>query len=154
MDWVRRHLRAGTTAWLLGYAASFTALVPHDCCEAHAHRGAASHAEHAAAEAPCHETAAPAPAVGDHCPMPAHDATGAACPMHGGAAAAPAEDCRFTGVCNVPAAALSAVVMSAAVPVTAFTLSTPVLALAPPLLVEERLVSRVRPPDSPPPRRS
>ena len=48
---VRRHLRRGVTAWLLCHALAFSALVPRDCCAAHAHA-------HRDAGAPaCHELA-------------------------------------------------------------------------------------------------
>lgn len=157
MTWVRRHLRAGTTAWLLAYAVSFVALVPRDCCAAHAHRPAAGAAA-AHAAPPCHEAAETTPPAavedGAHCPMPAHGSEGAACPMHGGraGAAAPSGDCMLAGVCNVPAAALAVVVMNAAVPASLFSFSAPVPSTAPTLPTDERLLSRLTPPDAPPPR--
>lgn len=157
MTWVRRHLRAGTTAWLLAYAVSFVALVPRDCCAAHAHRGAAGDgAAHAAP--PCHDAAETAPTAavedGAHCPMPAPMSDGAACPMHGGhtGAAAASGDCTIAGVCNVPTAALAVVVMNAAVPITLFSLDVPAPTTASTPLAAERLLSRLTPPDAPPPR--
>ena len=143
MRTVRRHLRRGVTAWLVCHVLAFSALVPRDCCAAHAH------ARHpgAAEAAPCHEEAAPAP--GAHCEMGAED--GAACPMHAGSGATEAE-CVMTGVCNAPGAALAAVLMQAAVPALPFTL-TPALATTPtPRALPVTLVSLLLSPASPPPR--
>lgn len=162
MIFVRRHLRRGVVAWLLCHALTFTALLPRDCCAAHAHAAvtATSHAEHGAASAapaaddapPCHETAAatpaPAPADGDHCAMAAHD--GAACPMHRpGAAAAP---CAMSGGCHAPESALAAVVLQSAVLVhTTQPVPLPAVAsvLRPPDVSARSLAT---PPDAPPPR--
>jgi hypothetical protein len=151
MRQVRRHLRRGVAGWLLAHALTFTALLPRDCCDAHAH---AAHGDHAA---PAAETAAPAcheaeadaaPGPDAHCEMA--PAEGAACPMHGQVPIAP--DCAMTGVCGAPAAMLQAVLMQPAVPVAQATFA--------PILLEELVVhvapaaprSLAQPPDAPPPR--
>lgn len=148
MTVVRRHLRRGVTAWLLCHALTFTALVPRDCCAAHAD---AADVDAGAETPPCHETAAPAetPAPFAHCDMAA--AEGAACPMH--AAEMPATDCSMTGVCHAPEAALAAVLLHAAVAVPPFTLASHSAAG---VLVADAAVSPASlaiPPDAPPPRR-
>jgi hypothetical protein len=152
MRQVRRHLRRGVAGWLLAHALTFTALLPRDCCAAHAHAAHGDHAAQAAeAAAPaCHETGADAatPAPGAHCEMAPAD--GAACPMHDRAPLAP--DCAMTGICGAPVAMLQAVLMQPAVPVAQTTFA--------PLLVEELVVhgapaaprSLAQPPDAPPPR--
>lgn len=162
MTLVRRHLRRGVVAWLACHVLAFTALVPRDCCAAHAHADVpAAHAAHHEAAAPattepppCHEmtgetpAAASAPASGDHCDMPSSD--GAACPMHR-AGAAPA-DCSMTGVCHAPEAALAAVLWQAAVPPAAPIVLTPAVAAVDRVVVAISSRALARPPDSPPPR--
>jgi len=144
MNLVRRHLRRGVAAWLFCHALTFTALVPRDCCAAHAH--GADWAAAASGEAPCHEAAAPAP--GAHCEMAAED--GAACPMH--AAPVSSSDCALTGSCQAPAAALAAVLLQAAVLVPATSYAPHVLpvTVSPPPDVSAR--SLATPPAAPPPR--
>lgn len=158
---VRRHLRRGVVAWLVCHVLTFTALVPRDCCAAHAHGrvttpsastpgGAAASAT---AEPPCHEAAAavaPAPAAeGDHCDMPHAD--GAACPMHRGGAAG-AAGCRLSGVCHAPDAALAAVLWQAAVAPAAPIVPAPAVATVDRVVVAPSSRALVLPPDSPPPR--
>lgn len=123
MSAVRRHLRRGVVAWLVCHALTFTALMPRDCCAAHAH---AARAE-----------AAP---EGD-----------AACPMHDGAA--PAAACAMAGVCQAPGAALAAVLLQAAVlePVAHVTPHLVPLARPQPRTAPPRTL--LTPPDAPPPRR-
>jgi hypothetical protein len=149
MRLVRRHLRGGVTAWLLGHALTFTALVPRDCCAAHAH---AAHGDHQAAAVesdapPCHDSA-PATAPGAHCEMAAAD--GAACPMHARVPQAP--DCTMTGVCGAPAAMLQAVLMQPAVPAAPTTLAPLLLAEAVSHPAAPAPRSLASPPDAPPPR--
>lgn len=161
MSLVRRHLRRGVVAWLVCHVLTFTALVPRDCCAAHAHAAVApSGASHHAAAAapadapPCHEMGAeapapaPEPAMGDHCDMPASD--GAACPMH--RAGAPAAGCAMTGVCHAPDAALAAVLWPAAVTPVTPALPLPAVATVPPLAVATSSIALAVPPDAPPPR--
>lgn len=124
---VRRHLRAGVAAWLVCHALTFSALLPRDCCAAHAH------AAHAAAPTP-------------------DDASGNPCPMHH--APAPAQDdCRLAGACNAPAAALSAVLLQSGTPPAPLCLLpdvwTPRVRSIP---SAERPLALSAPPDPPPPR--
>jgi hypothetical protein len=149
MRLVRRHLRRGVAAWLLGYALTFTALVPRDCCAAHAH---AAHGDHEAAAAesaapPCHD-AVLATTPGAHCKMAATD--GAACPMHG--RVPQAADCTMTGVCGAPAAMLQAILMQPAVPAAPATFAPLVLAEAVSHAATPSPRSLATPPDAPPPR--
>jgi hypothetical protein len=148
MSVVRRHLRRGASLWLVYYALTFTALVPRDCCAAHAH-AAESHdgaSEESAGAPPCHETAETS-SGGGHTEMPVD---GAACPMH--AAGTMPADCEMSGVCDAPEAALAAILLQWAVPVSATTLPQP--------LIEGDLyrggnvsaASLAIPPDAPPPR--
>lgn len=151
MRLIRRQLRRGVVAWLACHALTFTALVPRDCCAAHAH-GRAAHeppVESAAAEtgAPCHEAAA-TPAPEAHCDMATAD--GAACPMHR-PGAAPA-DCRMSGVCHAPDAALAAVIWQAGIPPSVAEATAPVAARLAAAPVVERSIARAIPPDLPPPR--
>jgi hypothetical protein len=161
MSFVRRHLGRGVTAWLLCHALTFTALVPRDCCAAHAHAtdGPAATHDHAAMAgpageadaAPCHEAAAPVaatPAPGDHCDMPASD--GAACPMHR-SGAMPA-DCAMTGVCHAPEAALAAVLWQAMPAPAAPAVATPGAVTVASRAAHVSLTSLAVPPDAPPPR--
>lgn len=154
MTFVRRHLRRGVTVWLMCHALAFTALVPRDCCAAHAHAAPEQAGSEAGAEpAPCHDLPA-APAPGTHCEMAAAD--GAACPMHRSpqpsASTPSASDCAMSGSCQAPAAALAAVMLQAAVLVPALEV-TP---LADPQTARASLDVSARslaiPPDSPPPR--
>ncbi len=59
MTAVRRHLRAGAVAWLVCHALAFSALVPRDCCAAHAHAARESAPADDAA-CPMHDAAPPA----------------------------------------------------------------------------------------------
>lgn len=122
MSAVRRHLRRGVVAWLVCHALTFSALVPRDCCAAHAHA--------AAAEA----------ASGD----------GAACPMHGGPAPAPA--CAIGGTCQAPGAALAAVLLQAAVLEPVAHVLPHLLPEARPHPRAAATRTLASPPDAPPPR--
>ena len=153
MSLFRRHLRRGVVVWLACHALTFTALVPRDCCAAHAHAATSSPGDTAGeVDAPCHEmaaaTPAPPPVTDDHCDMPASD--GAACPMH--RAGASPVSCAMTGVCHAPEAALASVLWQAAVAPSAPQLVTPVAALAPRPAIAAPSLALAVPPDSPPPR--
>lgn len=132
---LRRHLRVFAVIWLMFQVASLSALVPRDCCSAHT---TAAKACHAVAAVP-------------QCPM--HAASGHACPMHQGDHAAPAPaDCRLTGGCSGPMAALVALLSNHGILPTAALASPadrfqPVAAAAP-----GNVIVRLAPPDSPPPR--
>jgi hypothetical protein len=152
---VRRHLRFGVATWLACHVLAFSALLPRDCCAAHAHGTAApagaEHAGHdmaAMSEHAHHQAAAPVHAEGAACPM--RGADGTPCPMHDGAAAPAA--CQMTGVCNQPAAALAAVLMQAAVPTPPFALVPRAAHVVVSRSADEQRLSLALPPDSPPPR--
>jgi hypothetical protein len=134
---VRQHLRLWAVLSLVAQSAWLFALVPADCCAAHTP---------AAEERSCHETVQVT-----HCPM--KDSTGAACPMHQPGHAHPAaDDCRLTGTCSGPMSAFISLLSAHAV------LSEPIGVLSPLSTVQlaldttEQLVSRLVPPDAPPPR--
>lgn len=138
----RRRMRLWVAAWLMVQAASLFALVPRDCCAAH--RPAAS------VEPPsCHEKIAAL-----MCPMRAADGT--PCPMHrGGHGDAEQEShkkCSIRGTCAGPMAALFRLLSDPGV----FDGSLIVLpgvdagSVAP--VTQENLVTRLTPPDPPPPR--
>ncbi|MGD9904853.1 MAG: hypothetical protein AB7U83_15420 [Vicinamibacterales bacterium] len=154
---VRRHLRLGAATWLVCHALAFSALLPRDCCAAHAHSGAAAfdlgadHSAHgqAAADEHAHHAQPGSAADGAACPMRAADGT--ACPMHDGAGAAPVS-CQMTGVCNQPAAALAAVLIQAAVPPAGVALAAPPAARVRVSSLADQPRSLATPPDSPPPR--
>lgn len=121
---VRRHLRAGVAAWLLCHALTFSALLPRDCCAAHAHAASAA----------------------------ADDAAGDDCPLHHAPAPA-ADDCRLSGACNAPAAALSAVLLQSGTPRPPVGLAPDVwTARAHTIPPAERPLALPAPPDAPPPR--
>ena len=160
MACLRRNLRVFVTTWLMFQVAWLTALVPRNCCAAHR-----------PAEKSCHESAA-----ATHCPM--RDATGRPCPMHRGHAghdspepdpaehhhqtlgsahhtqtpSAPSSDCRLSGVCDGPMAALFALLSNHGILPEATEALPSVAArqVAPP--VHESLTGRFEQPDSPPPR--
>lgn len=56
MTFVRAHLRTSAVAWLVCHVLMFSAVVPRDCCAAHAH------AEASASAPSCHD-ATPSPAA-------------------------------------------------------------------------------------------
>jgi hypothetical protein len=68
MKALRRRLRLAVTLWLVFQVVSLSALVPLDCCDAHAPANVARQER-------CHETP-----ESPYCPMRARD--GKACPMH------------------------------------------------------------------------
>jgi hypothetical protein len=156
---VRQHLRLGAATWLVCHALAFSALLPRDCCAAHAHgsasgtAGAADHSAHGVSPATGghdhHATPVAEHADGANCPMRGPDGT--PCPMHSGDAASPAA-CQMTGVCNQPAAALAAVLMQAAVPPSAFTLVPRNFVAWAAGRADQHPHALAVPPDSPPPR--
>ncbi|MGE0360976.1 MAG: hypothetical protein AB7H93_14570 [Vicinamibacterales bacterium] len=155
---VRRHLRLGAATWLMCHVLAFSALLPRDCCAAHAHAAPVAAVDHSAhsghampAAAAGHEHhAAAVPDEGAACPMRAAD--GAPCPMHdGGGSTAPAT-CQMTGVCNQPAAALAAVLLQSAVPPVVFALLPAETAVTLAAAADGQPLALAVPPDSPPPR--
>lgn len=123
MALIRRHLRRGVVAWLVCHALTYTALVPRDCCAAHAHAARAN-----------------AVSVDD-----------AACPMHEGGAT-PSGPCAIAGTCQAPGAALAAVLLQAAVlePVAHVRVHLRPIAGTRPGTTSTRTLAT--PPDAPPPR--
>lgn len=138
---VRRHLPRVVVSWLFCYAIAFTAVVPRDCCAAHAR--AAHHSPDAATHDSTHAShAVPSHA---HCQMAEHDA--AACPMH-----QPAAPCLMTGACDTPTAILQAVLLGPAV-LSAPETFVPLTAPSPWLPSRHaQPVSLAIPPDAPPPK--
>ena len=153
---VRRHLRFGAATWLICHVLAFSALLPRDCCAAHAHGATAAtgdaidHSAHGMAASAEHADhgAVPDHAEGASCPMPGPD--GAPCPMHS-SGATPA-GCQMTGVCNQPSAALAAVLMPAAMPSPVFALLPRGAELVDARSADEQPHTLALPPDSPPPR--
>lgn len=93
MLFIRRQLSAWSITWLLCQVASLCALLPPECCAAHA--AAAESSEE------CHK----APGADAQCPM--HDAAGQPCPMHQADGAGLADRaCSMRGLCDGPAVAL------------------------------------------------
>jgi hypothetical protein len=147
---LRHRLRVFVAAWLVLQAASFSALVPRDCCSAHR-----------PAMKACHE-----PAAAPHCPVQA--ASNARCDMHRevsspqahGVAAqshrenpAPGQSkCRMTGGCRGPLAALFSLLSNHGIlsqePSPIRAPDAQLVALA----ASENLLEKRLPPDPPPPR--
>jgi hypothetical protein len=128
---LRRHVRLIAIAWLVFQAASFSTLVPRDCCAAH---------RPVPARADCHETAPPAT------PADAH------ANHHGGAASEDDDACTLGGVCDGPMAGFLSQLSLHGV-LTDPLQVTPALAEGRfAARARENLVARLVPPDSPPPR--
>ena len=141
MTSIRLGLRLAATIWLGLQVVSLSALVPRDCCAAH--RRAVKSAEPA-----CHRAAA---AV--QCPMRAADGT--PCPMHRGAGASDAHqssDCAVRGSCSGPMAPLLAQLSNYGILTDVFHLHPDVYAESSGAVAREQLVTRLSPPDTPPPR--
>jgi hypothetical protein len=97
MHRVRRYLTVGSWLWLSLQLASWSALIPVDCC--------AEHRTASGAGAGCHE-----PRPGDACPM--RGANGQACPMHSGPGSSE-QACKMRGTCNQPSVALASLMRDA-----------------------------------------
>jgi hypothetical protein len=124
---VRRRLRLYVAAWLLLQAASLSALVPRDCCAAHAHQRVATVEE-----------------------------PGSLCPLHraesGEAGTEPANRCSMRESCAGPASTLFTLFSSQGVlpdPLVIQPADGASLVTATP---REQLVCRLSSPDPPPPR--
>jgi hypothetical protein len=126
MRTIRRRIRTWTFAWLVFQAASLSALVPRDCC--------AAHAEHASHAAPPEQ----APAGAAHCPM--HEAP------------APQPECSLRTACNGPMRALPAVWASPAPMPASIALSVDTGSSSLVRVKERRIVSFDLLADTPPPR--
>lgn len=117
-------------AWLLCHVASYSALLPRDCCAAHAHRPAA---------------------VQD---VGKKGAT-VTCDMHHAeAAAAPAAEpeCSLRGTCAGPMAALASLFSNQGILPAAVVLTPASSTETTPSRLRENVVSLFLSPDSPPPR--
>lgn len=139
MSRVRHKLRLFVTVWLAFQAASFSALVPASCCAEH----------QVAAKTSCHE-----PPPDTHCPM--QSAEGVRCPMHQGHhdQSAPAQPpaCSLRGSCGGPMAALVTLISTSGILADAVSVSPAIEAARVPAAAAERLVSKLVPPEAPPPR--
>ena len=142
MAFLRGKLRLFATTWLVFQAACLSALVPRECCAAHR-----------VSEKRCHESA---PAA--RCPMRAVDGT--ACPMHRTADAsehshhapsAPA-DCRLTGICAGPMAALFTLLSNHGVLPESSTALPGAALRSVAIVIHDDVIGRYQPPESPPPR--
>jgi hypothetical protein len=142
MTTIRRRLRFWVAAWLVFQVASLSALVPRACCVAY--RAAATDKE-----PDCHGNSA-----ASHCPMPAADGT--PCPMHQSghhdAGEASSDRCSMRATCDGPVAALFALLSNYGVLSDSYVMSPDVHAGSVSLQTRETLISRLAPPDSPPPR--
>ena len=130
----RQRLRVFALAWLVFQAASFSAVVPRDCCAAH--RPAAKS---------CHE---PQPAT--HCPMQASN--GARCPMHRGHDGGESPACQLRGSCGGPMSALVTLLATHGILSDPPSISPAIDAQIVSAIDAERLVAKRTPPDPPPPR--
>jgi hypothetical protein len=125
---LRKHLRLWTSAWLVCQIATYSALLPRDCCAAHAHR---AKPVEAAQESP----------------------DGATCAMHHAEPdPKPVEECSWRGTCGGPLSALAALfahqgILPASVVVAR---ETPSAALS--VQPRERAASHLIQPDPQPPR--
>jgi hypothetical protein len=142
MTTLRRRLRLWAVAWLVCQTALLVAFVPWDCCVAHK-------MTKVRAERSCHEPAPTAAA----CPM--HGAAnGAACPMHGDHAKheKPTSSCSMRGTCQGPMAALLSLLSNYGPLSDPFDLVPDVRFVTAVSPLQEQLVVRLTPPESPPPR--
>ena len=126
-------MRFYAAAWLIVQAVSFSTLVPRDCCAAH--RPIQPKAEKA-----CHD-AAPPPAMhgghaGHHAVAPESDA----------------DTCKMRGACDGPMAGFIAQLSLQGVLSDPFQFAPSMVAAGIDMLNREHLISRLVPPDSPPPR--
>jgi hypothetical protein len=138
---LRRHLRLLTVAWLAVQLASFSALVPRDCCSTH--RPAASVKERG-----CHENAA-----ATRCPMRAADGT--PCPMHQDsrhAGEGSSDTCSMRGTCKGPMAALLAQLSNVGILTVSLSVLPDLYAAGILSTASEDPVGHFTPPDTPPPR--
>lgn len=141
MQSIRRSLRLLVAIWLVVQVASLSALVPRDCCAAHSSTNAAKPA--------CHEKAA-----ATQCPMRAADGT--PCPMHRGdhheAAGSSRDGCAMRSTCDGPMAALFAQLSNYGILTDQVQVRPDLHVGSGPPSTRAQLVSRLVPPDPPPPR--
>ena len=133
MKIIRRHMRFYAAAWLVFQAVSFSTLVPRDCCAAH-------RPVQAKAEKPCHEAAPPPVMLGGHAGHHAVTPEG------------DADTCKMRGACDGPMAGFIAQLSLQGVLGDPFQFAPSMIADGIDMLPREHLISRLVPPDSPPPR--
>jgi hypothetical protein len=142
MTTIRRRLRFWVAAWLLFQVASLSALVPRACCVPH--RAAATDQE-----PDCHGNSA-----ASQCPGHAGHAT--PCPMHTSdrhdREEQTSDRCSMRATCDGPVAAMFALLSNYGVLSESFLILPDVHADSVSLQTRENLISRLAPPDSPPPR--
>jgi hypothetical protein len=142
MTTIRRRLRFWVAAWLLFQVASLSALVPRACCVPY--QAAATDQE-----PNCHGNSAAA-----HCPVRAAHAT--PCPMHQSghhdAEETPSHRCSMRATCDGPVAAMFALLSNYGVLSNSCLIVPDVHAGLVSLQTRENLITRLAPPDSPPPR--
>jgi hypothetical protein len=142
MTTIRRRLRFWVAAWLVFQVASLSALVPRACCVPY---------RAAAAEKPpdCHGNSA-----ASHCPKHAADAT--PCPMHKSghheAEETSSDRCSMRATCDGPVAAMFALLANYGVLSDSFLIVPDDHADSVSLQTRLNLITRLAPPDSPPPR--
>ena len=149
---LRRRLHGWVMAWMVFQVVSLSALVPRDCCKAHAHQGTTTPSHH--------ETAA-----GAHCPMPKTD--GRPCSMHQDpairqhdhgptasdrSATPPVDGCAMRGSCDGPTAGFIALLSQAGELIDSPSVPATLDRQRIVARVSERIVSRLESPDPPPPR--
>jgi hypothetical protein len=128
MTTIRRRLRFWVAAWLLFQVASLSALVPRACCVPH--RAAATDQAGAADGTPC----------------PMHKSG------HHDAEEIPSHRCSMRATCDGPVAAMFALLSNYGVLSESLLILPDVHAGSVSLQTHENLISRLAPPDSPPPR--
>jgi hypothetical protein len=133
MKVIRRHLRFYAAAWLIFQAASFSTLVPRDCCAAH-------RPVQAKTETTCHDAAPPPVVHGGHA---GH---------HSASPEGDADTCKMRGACDGPMAGFIAQLSLQGVLSDPFQFAPSMIAGGLDMLPREHLISRLVPPDSPPPR--
>ena len=142
MTIIRRRLRFWVAAWLVFQVASLSALVPRACCVPY--RAAATDKK-----PDCHGNSA-----ASHCPKRAADGT--PCPMHQSghhdAEEKPSDTCTMRATCDGPVAAMFALLSNYGVLRDSLLMVPDVHAGSVSPQTRENLISRLAPPDSPPPR--
>ena len=140
---IRRSVRAVAFAWLLCQVASLSAFVPEICCVSHAAEAEAKEAKEDAAA--CHETPAPAPKVGD------------ACPMHHGSQSqdegtTPHDCCVMTNACEGPGTHLASLFAFIGFPETPASSFVVLDSIAAWVAAPSPLLYQLSTPDAPPPK--
>jgi hypothetical protein len=128
MKVLRRQLRSWTIAWLFFHVASYSALLPRDCCAAHAHRPK---------------------------PLQTTQSDNATCAMHHEAPQpepASETECSLRGTCRGPLAALNSLLSTHGVLPEALSLSRDAGGQLAARVTAESTLGQAVPPDPRPPR--